>query len=145
MRKFNENVSKLQLELPITKRVNTELTKRVVTLERQSWANGQYSRKECVGVVGIPRTVDDKHLEAKVLSIFQKVGCAIAPEFIDERHRLGKNNYRVIAKFNCRKDCKQILQVKKDLKYLTADNLDLPRGTKIFVNQGLCSYFMVEN
>ena len=40
MRKFNENVSKLQLELPITKRVNTELTKRVVTLERQSWANG---------------------------------------------------------------------------------------------------------
>ena len=55
MRKFNENVSKLQSELSIAKRVNTELTKRIVTLERQCWVNAQYSRKECVEVVGIPR------------------------------------------------------------------------------------------
>ena len=41
-------------------------------------------------VVGIPCQVDDKHLEAKVLSIFLKVGCTIAPEFIDDCHRLGK-------------------------------------------------------
>ena len=45
-------------------------------------------------MVGIPRQVDVKHLEAKVLSIFQKVGCNIAPEFIDDCHRLGKNNDR---------------------------------------------------
>ena len=91
-------------------------------------------------MVGIPCQVDDKHLEAKVLSIFQKVGCTIAPEFIDDCHRLGKNNDRVIVKFTRRKDCKQVLQVKKDLKDLTADDLDLPRGTKIIVNQRLCPY-----
>ena len=34
--KFNENFSKLQSELSIAKRVNTELTKRIVTLESQS-------------------------------------------------------------------------------------------------------------
>ena len=73
LRKFNENLSKLQLELSTAKRVNTELTKRIVTLEHQCWANAQYWRKECVEVVGIPRQVDDKHLEAKVLSIFQMV------------------------------------------------------------------------
>ena len=140
MRKFNENFSKLQSELSIAKRVNTELTKRIVTLERQCWANAQYSRKECVEVVGIPRQVDDKHLEAKVLSIFQKVGCTIAPEFIDDCHRLGKNNDRVIVKFTRRNDCKQVLQVKNDLKDLTADDLNLPRGTKIIVNQSLCPY-----
>ena len=39
MRKFNENFSKLQSELSIAKRVNTELTKRIVTLECQCWAN----------------------------------------------------------------------------------------------------------
>ena len=55
-------------------------------LERQCLANAQYSRKECVEVVGIPRQVDDKHLEVKVLSIFQKVGCTIAPEFFDDCH-----------------------------------------------------------
>ena len=42
-----------------------------------------------------------------------------------------------------RKDCKQVLQVKKDLKDLTADDLDLPRGTKIFVNQSLCPYYRI--
>ena len=45
MGKFNENFSKLQSELSIAKRVNTELTKRIVTLESQSWSNSQYSRK----------------------------------------------------------------------------------------------------
>ena len=39
MRNFNENFSKLLSELSIAKRVNTELTKRIVTLERQCWAN----------------------------------------------------------------------------------------------------------
>ena len=79
MRKFNENFSKLLSELTIAKHVNTELYKTIVTFD-------QYSRKECVEVVGILRQVDDKHLETKVLSIFQKVGCAIAPELIDDCH-----------------------------------------------------------
>ena len=94
-------------------------------------------------MVGIPRQADDKHLEAKVLSIFQKVDCTIAPEFIDDCHRLSKNSNRVIVKFTRRKDCKQVLQVKKDLKDLTADDLDLPQGTKIFVNQSLCPYYRI--
>ena len=70
IRKFNDNFSKLQSELAVTKQVNTELTKRIVTLERQCWANAQYSRKGCLEVVGIPRQVDDNLLETKVLSIF---------------------------------------------------------------------------
>ena len=143
MRKFNENFSKLQSELSIAKRVNTELTKRIVTLQRQCWANDQCSRKECVEVVGIPRQLDDKHLEAKVLSIFQKVGWTIAPEFTDDCHQLGKNNDRVIVKFTRRKDCKQVLQVKKDLKDLTVDDFDLSQGTKKIVNQSLCPYYRI--
>ena len=51
-----------------------------------------------------------------MLSIFQKVGCTIAPELIDDCHRLGKNNDRVNVKFTRRKDCQQVLQVKKRLE-----------------------------
>ena len=91
----------------------------------------------------VPRQADDKHLEAKVLSIFQKFGCTIAPEFIDDCHRLGKNNDRVIVKFSRRKDCKQVFQVKKDLNDLTVDDLDLPRERKIFVNQSLCLFYHI--
>ena len=41
MRKLNENLSKFKSELSVAKRVNTELTKCIVTLERQCWANAQ--------------------------------------------------------------------------------------------------------
>ena len=78
MSKFNE--------LVVTKRVTSELCKRVVTMERQCWANAQYSRRECLEVVGIPQQVDDKNLETKLLSIFQKIGCIIDPNFIDNCH-----------------------------------------------------------
>ena len=121
--------------------MNTEPTKRIVTLERQCWENAQYSRKERLEVVGIPRQVDDNLLETKVLSIFKKVGYRIDPGFIDDCHRLGKNSDRVIVQFSRRKDCKKVLQAKKDLKDLNTDNLNLPRGTEIFVNQSLCPHY----
>ena len=73
-RNFNDNFTKLQSELVATKLVKSELCKRMVTMERQCWANAQYSRRECLEVVGIPRQVDDKNLETKMLSIFQKTG-----------------------------------------------------------------------
>ena len=81
-------------------------------------------------MAGIPREVDDKNLEKKVLSIFQKIGCAIYPTFIDDCHQLSKNNDSVIAKFTRQKDCKEILKVKKDLRVLNMDDLYLPRGKK---------------
>ena len=121
--------------------MNTELTKWIVTLECRCWGKAQYSRKECLEVVGIPRQVDGNLVETKVLSIFEKVGCAIDLGFIDDCHRLGKNSDRVIIKFSRRKDCKQVLQAKKDLKDLNTNDLDLPRGTKLFVNQSLCPYY----
>ena len=46
-------------------------------MERQCWANAQYSRRECLEVVGIPRGVEQKDLESKVLSVLEKVGCKI--------------------------------------------------------------------
>ena len=76
--------------------------------------------------------MDENLLETKVLSIFQKVGCTIDSGFIDDCHRLGKNSDRVIVKFSCRKDCKQVLQAKKDLKDLNTDDLNTETylGTK---------------
>ena len=90
MRKFNDNFTKLQAELVVTKHVNSELCKRIVTVERKCWANIQYSRRECLEVTEITRQVDDKNLETKVLPFFQKIGCTIDPTFIDDCHRLGK-------------------------------------------------------
>ena len=125
MCKFNDNFAKLQAELVVTKRVTSELCKRIVTIERQCWANVQYSRRECLEVAGIPQQVDDKNLETKVLSIFHKIGCTIDATFIDDCYRLSKNNVRVIGKFTRWKNCKQIFKIKKDLRDLNMDDLDL--------------------
>ena len=38
MRKFNDNFAKRQAELVVTKLVNSELCKRIVTVKRQRWA-----------------------------------------------------------------------------------------------------------
>ena len=53
--------------MKIAKSINNLLSQRVVDLERQCWANAQYSRRECLEIVGIPRSVDDNSLEEKVI------------------------------------------------------------------------------
>ena len=73
MRKCNDNFANLQAEVVVTKRVNSELCKRIVPVECQCLENAQYSRRECLEVARIPRQVDDKSLETKELSIVQKI------------------------------------------------------------------------
>ena len=54
-------------------------------------------------------------------------------------HRI-KNN-RTIIKLNNRKDCLQVLRAKKRLKDLDGTTLNLPSGSKIFINESLCGYY----
>ena len=49
-------------------------------MECQCWANAQYSRRECLDVIGIHSEVDADVLEEKVLNIFGKLGCDILLE-----------------------------------------------------------------
>ena len=55
-------------------------------------------------------------------------------------HRL-KDKDQTIVKFTNRKDCLRILRVKRELKGLDSAAMDLPEGTKIFVNESLCPYY----
>ena len=111
IRKFNENFVKLDSEINIVKQVNTLLNKRVIYMERQCWANAHYSRRECLEVTGIPRHLSNKNLESKVLEVFSKVGCEILSRNIEACHSL-----IVIVKFLRRKDCDQVMSVKRDLR-----------------------------
>ena len=121
--------------------MNTELTKRIVTLEYQCCANTQYSRKECLELVGLPHQVDDNQLKSTIN--FRESWFQIHPGFIAECHRLGKNNDSVIIKFSCMNDCKQVLLVKKVLNDISMGELDLARCTEIFIKQSLCPYYRI--
>ena len=141
VRKLNDSISKLHAELAVTKNVNNLLVTRLSTLERQCWANAQYSRRECLDIVGIPREVSGEVLEEKVLNIFGKLGCDISPDRIEACHRVGRTNDTVIVKFSRRKDCQHVWNVKKDLKKLTLEDLELPGNSKLFINRSLCPYY----
>ena len=109
-------------------------------MERQCWANTQYSRRECLEVAGIPRDVSNENLESKVLEVFSKVGWEILSRDIEACHRL-TNNDRVIVKFLRRKDCNQVLSVKRDIRKIKLENIGLRGSNSIFINPSLCPYF----
>ena len=138
--KFNENFVKLESEINIVKKVNTLLNKRVIDMERQCWANAQYSRRECLEVAGIPRDVSNKTLESNVLGVFRKAGFKILSRDIEACHRL-TNNDRVNVKFLRRKDCDQVLSVKRDLRKIKLEDIGLRGSNSIFINPSLCPYY----
>ena len=111
-------------------------------MERQCWANAQYSRRECLEVVGIPDSVQNNELEDKVLIIFKKIGSEVSPSDIEACHRLKKDNDKVIVKFSRRKDCEHIMSGKKDLKHVKMQKFGLPGNLSIFRNTGLCPYYL---
>ena len=97
--------------------------------ERQCWADAQYSRKDTIEVVGIPSSVRDQDLEDKVRNIFGEIGINTNKREIQACHRLREKG-RMIIKFVNRKDCTNILRVKKDLNTLIHLNWPFLRELK---------------
>ena len=54
--------------------MNSRLVDQLVETVRQCWASAQYSRRECLEVVGIPTSEKDDVLEDKVLNVFREIG-----------------------------------------------------------------------
>ena len=75
--KLNDNFKKLQGELIVSKKVNSELQKHIIQLEEQCLANAQYSRRECLELVGIPSSIEHDPLKDKVVEIFNKLDATL--------------------------------------------------------------------
>ena len=58
MKELSISFKRLESDVQIVKTVNNNLLKQLENTERQCWANAQYSRRECVEVIGIPKTVE---------------------------------------------------------------------------------------
>ena len=100
-------------------------------MERQCWSNAQYLRRECLEVVGIPKEVEQKDFEGKVLSVLEKVSCKIDPNNTEDCHGVSKKSDNVIIKFSRRKDCQHVLWVKRNLRNLNLEDLGFNGENKI--------------
>ena len=77
------------------------------------------------------------------MNIFEKLGCNIPSNHIEACHRVSKKSATVIVKFSRRKDCQQVLAVKKDLRKIKMEDVGLPGQNKLFINKNLCPYYKV--
>ena len=108
IRKLNDKFDKLQSDVCITKNVNNLLSNRLVDIEHQCLTNGQYCRKECLDVVGIPNEVKHETLEDSVIEIFDRLGYSTDTDRTEICHQVSKNNNTVIIQFKRRKDCQEV-------------------------------------
>ena len=92
-------------------------------------------------ILGIPTSVPDNELEETFCKIVDKVGVKIDDRDIVSCHRVGSQG-RTIVKFSHRKDCQQLMKVKKDLSKLNLTDIDLG-NTKIVIIQSFCPYYKI--
>ena len=144
IRKLSDAILKLQSELAVSRQVNSLLSNRLTSIERQCWAKAQYSGRECLDVIGIPSKVNADVLEEKVLNNFGKLGCDILPERIDACHRVSKKSSTVIVKLTRRKDCQQVWSVKKDFQKINMEDVNLLGQNKLFINRSFCPSSVVQ-
>ena len=117
--------------------MNDALVKQVSFLERQCWRNAQYSRRECVEIIGIHTPIEHSDLEKTVCKVLH-IGADIFEDKIESYHNLNKKSYRIIVTFSRNKDCELVMMIQKDLKDLNPTDLDFPEGTQLFINNSLC-------
>ena len=77
--KLNHKFSQLESKNVVVKQANSLLSKGSVDLERQCWGKAQYSKTECIEVVGIPDSINNNELEDKALTVFPKTECEQSP------------------------------------------------------------------
>ena len=85
---MNSNYKKLEADVSIVKTVNNLLMKKSVDIERQCWANAQYSLRECLETTGIPTSISQQSLEEKVCQIFEAIGVSVDKNDIDDCYQL---------------------------------------------------------
>ena len=141
--KFNDKLAVLESDLSIAKNVNCKLYERITDLERRMNEVDQYSRRECLDVSGIPSNVTNNNLETTVLKILEKFGSPVAPENVEAIHRLKSfnNSNRVILKLSRRKDVFRIFSSNNKLKGIDLSDLNIEKGTKIYINESLCNAY----
>ena len=131
---------KLDPEFVVSKSVNSNLCKKITTMERQCWANNQYSRRECLEISGIPENIENKDLENLIFKIFEKIDISVDPENVEDCHWVKtQRSKKVIIKLSRRKDANKIRSEKKKLKGKNLIWLGI--NTPVYINDSMCIYY----
>ena len=68
---LNDKFDKLEVSIAVTRNANSLLSLRLVDIEKQCWANAQYSRRETLEIVGLSKSFKNDEAEANDCQIFK--------------------------------------------------------------------------
>ena len=94
LRKMREGFDQMKSGLSVKK--NTLLSKRLQTIEKQCWANAQYSKRDYLEISGIPSSVSGNDLEDVVCKTITKAGVEVSDKDIEDCHRVGKRDTTIV-------------------------------------------------
>ena len=139
LKEREEKISNLTKRLEVLEKVNSAaVLERIDRLERDGYRQQQYSRRECVELVGLPENLAGNALEEKVVEAFGHAGVKVCKRDFHAIHRL-RNHAVVIAKCVNRRDANAILRAKRNLRELDdAGKKKLGVKGKVYVNESLC-------
>ena len=114
---LRHNYEKVQLELCVSRQASSKLREQIVSLERKCWSNCQYSRRVCLELSGLPKSIENSELEDTALQLFKRMNVEISSSNIEDWHWSPSNwPKRVIFIFSNRKDVSRTRKVKENLK-----------------------------
>ena len=137
-------VDSMSAEIAIIKEskqnLNPDIEERIRRIEEEHYEMQQYSRRDCIELVGIPDQIQGKSLEFKSIEILESIGVKIPSSEIQACHQMADNK-RVIIKFcNCKSAISCLVNRKKLIETNKKD-LGFPEETAIFLNESLCPYY----
>ena len=140
---LRDRFTKMESQLLVTRRVNDNLVKQNRILERKCATNDQYSRRECLEISRIPHSIPNNNLEETVRKIFNEIGVTVNSRDVESCHDLNQkaNPKTVIIKLSKRTDVARVMNNQKKLKSLKPQNIGLPSGSKIYMNESLCKCY----
>ena len=134
-------LKQLEASISISQTTSSLLEKRVKKLETELYTTQQYSRRECIEIVGIPDTIPNDQLTNTTLKIFESLGVKLTKENdVQACHRIGSKGTTII-KLSNRQNIEKIMQRKFSLKGMKFEALGFRENTKVFLNDSLCFYY----
>ena len=115
VKEMNINFEKLEADVSIVKKVNNLLMKEPVDIQQQCWVKGPVLSSRMFRNSWNTNIYTSTEPWKKFCQLFEAIGVSLDKNDIDDCQRL-RDKERTIVKFLQRKDRKQVLWCKKDLK-----------------------------
>ena len=138
---FNPNngvIPRLESQLAIANNTNQILLKKLIDVERISYSNAQYSRKESIELSGFDPSIPNEEIEGKVVNLLNFLKddqeSPYSKDDIQACHKV-KNPKNVICKFVKRRRMRQVVNNRKKVKGKDLKNYGIPG--KLFINESL--------